>query len=280
MWHRFLRIFPGFWVCLLVSALCLAPIAFAHQNGSLSGFTSRANPLGYIVNNALLAIRQPTMGALVAKNPYTLSFNAPLWTLFYEFLCYISVGLLGVSGILRLRPFVVLAISTVLFVVFATPPLLVPALHSVPPSFRILEVILYFGFGACAFLYRDWIPIRGWLAALCALAIVFAMPTRAYGFVLPICLSYAVMYAAMKWPIRSFDRRVDLSYGIYIYAFPVAQILSIFGVNRLGPPAYFLATYAVTLGLAAASWFCIERPSLSLKHRFDRSPVGASATRA
>jgi peptidoglycan/LPS O-acetylase OafA/YrhL len=279
MWHRFLRIFPGFWVCLAASALVFAPLAFAHQNASLAEFVSRANPLGYIVNNALLQIRQPTMGTLVAQNPYSVSFNAPLWTLFYEFLCYISIAMLGYVGVLRFRPFAVVVISVSLFVVFAAPPLLVKEINSVPPVFRIIEVILYFCLGACAFLYRELIPIRGWIAGLCAIAVALAMPTRAFGIVLPVCLSYVVIYAAMKWPIRSFDRRADLSYGIYIYAFAVGQMLVIFGLNRFGSAPYFVATYAITLALAAMSWFCIERPSLSLKHRLDRGPM-AKDTRA
>jgi peptidoglycan/LPS O-acetylase OafA/YrhL len=275
MWHRFLRIFPGFWVCLAISALALAPLAFAHQNGSLAEFTSRAGSLGYILNNALLQVRQPTMGALVAHNPYTLSFNAPLWTLFYEFLCYISVAMLGLAGVLRSRPFIVLAVSVALFTVFAAPPMVAREIHSMPPAFRILEIILYFFVGACAFLYRGLIPIRGWIAGLCAIAVALALPTRAFGIVLPVCLSYVVIYVAMKWPVRSFDRRADLSYGIYIYAFAVGQMLTIFGFNRFGSLPYFVITYAITLVLATMSWFCVERPSLSLKHRFDRGSAGA-----
>ena len=35
IWHRFLRIFPAFWVCLMVTAFGLAPLAFAYQHGTL-----------------------------------------------------------------------------------------------------------------------------------------------------------------------------------------------------------------------------------------------------
>jgi peptidoglycan/LPS O-acetylase OafA/YrhL len=273
MWHRFLRIFPGFWVCLAICAFVIAPLAFARQGGSIAEFVTSANPLGYVVNNALLAIRQPTMGALVANSPYTLSFNAPLWTLFYEFLCYVTVAVLGFIGILRLRPFVVVGILVALLTVFAAPPLLLREVHSIPPSFRILEVIVYFCLGTCAFLYRDRIPIRGWAAGLCALAVILAMPTRAFGVVLPLCLSYAIIYVAMRWPIRSFDRRADFSYGIYIYAFAVAQTLTIFGINRAGSLPYFVLTYSITLALAALSWFLVERPSLAQKHLFERKAV-------
>lgn len=47
----------------------------------------------------------------------------------------------------------------------------------------------------------------------------------------------------------------DVSYGIYIYAFPVQQVLTLTGVNAIIPPAaFFVAPLTVTLVLAWASW--------------------------
>jgi peptidoglycan/LPS O-acetylase OafA/YrhL len=70
----------------------------------------------------------------------------------------------------------------------------------------------------------------------------------------------------MRLPLRGFDRRLDLSYGLYIYAFPVQQLLALYGVGALGFAPYFLSALAIAGALAAASWFAIEKPSLSLKH--------------
>jgi peptidoglycan/LPS O-acetylase OafA/YrhL len=62
--------------------------------------------------------------------------------------------------------------------------------------------------------------------------------------------------------------RTDLSYGVYIYAFPAQQLLAVTGLaTRLHPVLFFLAAVAATLPLAAASWFLIEKPSMSLKRR-------------
>ncbi|MEO6834367.1 MAG: hypothetical protein ABI231_00435 [Candidatus Tumulicola sp.] len=142
-----------------------------------------------------------------------------------------------------------------------------PAAHFEAPGFRSLELFVYFFFGAAAYPYRDRVPIRGWIACLAALAVVVALPTRADAAVLPTCFAYAVIYVAMKWPIRSFDRRIDLSYGLYIYAFPIQQLLVIYGFNVFGIVPYFSLTFALTVLLAAASWFIIGKPSLSLKRR-------------
>ncbi len=32
LWHRFLRIFPGFWICLVVTVLIFAPIIYWSEN--------------------------------------------------------------------------------------------------------------------------------------------------------------------------------------------------------------------------------------------------------
>ena len=270
LWHRFLRIFPGFWACLAVTAFAFAPLAFALERGSLAGFSAAANPIGYVVNNALLQIRQANVGAsLLAKNPYPDAFNASLWTLQYEFLCYLGIGLLGALGVMRRGRFSILLIAVALFVVFAAPPLMVAQVRSEPIAFRVLELFLYFAIGSCAYLYRDYIPVNGVAAAVCAAAALAALPTHAYAAVLPVCLPYAIAYVAMRWPIRNFDRYADFSYGLYIYAFPVQQMLALAGASVAGQPINFVLAFGATLGLAVASWFLVEKPSLSRKHVFD-----------
>ncbi len=51
----------------------------------------------------------------------------------------------------------------------------------------------------------------------------------------------------------------DLSYGLYIYAFPLQQVLAAHGMLSLW------LSIAVTLPFAAASWFLVEKPALRFK---------------
>ena len=80
-----------------------------------------------------------------------------------------------------------------------------------------------------------------------------------------------------EFPIKNFDKHFDLSYGIYIYGFPVQQVLIIYGLHRLGFPLYFAVTLAIVLGLAAASWFAVEQPALSLKGLRNAVPFASGA---
>lgn len=60
LWHRIIRIMPGYWVSLLVVAFVFAPIFYININGSLSGFDilSAGGPLDYVTNNFFLQVNQ------------------------------------------------------------------------------------------------------------------------------------------------------------------------------------------------------------------------------
>jgi peptidoglycan/LPS O-acetylase OafA/YrhL len=75
----------------------------------------------------------------------------------------------------------------------------------------------------------------------------------------------AYVALALAWlPIR-IER--DLSYGVYVLAYPAQQLLVAAGVAALGLPVLLGVTLAVVLPLAYASWTFVEHPVLSLKDR-------------
>ncbi|MES2723643.1 MAG: hypothetical protein V4656_10880, partial [Pseudomonadota bacterium] len=59
--------------------------------------------------------------------------------------------------------------------------------------------------------------------------------------------------------VKSVRVPADMSYGLYIYACPIQQILVMSGTLS------FWASVAATLPFAVASWFMVERPALRLK---------------
>ena len=266
LWHRFLRIFPAFWVCLVIVAFGFAPLVFYYEHGTLAGFTSGPySPWSYLASNALLQMNQYNIGALLSNVPLPSIFNKSLWTLQYEFLCYLSVAALGLIGALRLKASVAILFLFLLFV--NSTVLWEHGRHVTTEAYGVIGLLVYFAAGSCAYLFRDNIPMRWWIALLCAIALAISLPTRAYALFVAPCLAYLTLFAAMKLPLRNFDRRMDFSYGLYIYAFPVQQMLALYGVNTVGFVPYFFCALAIAFVFAAASWFTVEKPSLSLKNR-------------
>jgi peptidoglycan/LPS O-acetylase OafA/YrhL len=277
LWHRFLRIFPAFWVCLTVTALVFAPIAWLREHGTIAGFLSAANPSWrYVASNFFLRTGLTNIAGIFGSSPYRLEVNGSLWTLKYEFSCYLAVALFGVIGWLR-KPAAVALLAWGIYVIESTIAWNIGQ-QVTWPVFYAFGFFVCFAFGSAAYLFRDRIPMIGWLAAACGCIATASIPMRLHAFVFIPCFSYAVLYAAMKLPVKSFDRKIDLSYGLYIYAFPLQQLLALFGAPAFGFPIYLASSFVAALAFALASWTLIERPSLSLKKVWfgrERSPVPA-----
>ncbi len=78
-------------------------------------------------------------------------------------------------------------------------------------------------------------------------------------------IAYPMIWLGFHLPFQRVGARNDYSYGLYIYAFPVQQLLAIWGVLHWGFFAYFGLTMAITFPLAIVSWWAIEKHALKLK---------------
>ena len=95
-------------------------------------------------------------------------------------------------------------------------------------------------------------------------ALQWFVPGIAQYMHLPVAYGILALSAAVKTDVC---RHNDISYGVYIYAFPVQILLTIFGSASLGWILNAIMTFAITVGLAWLSWLYIEKPSLALKDR-------------
>jgi peptidoglycan/LPS O-acetylase OafA/YrhL len=275
-WKRVLRIFPAFLVCLLLTASFFGLLAYHRQYGGFSGYLSLSpdSPWGYFYRNMFLEIHQWNIGNLLQATPYQhnptglpQAFNGSLWTLIYEFKCYIGVAILGVFGILARARIVVLMLTVGLWAMMVKQLSYPSYFHAWPvvwdPSMVSLGFL--FGLGAVLFLYRDSIPISGTSGLVAVLVLLISFRTGTYMAIGQLALAYLCLWFAIALPLSHVDRYGDFSYGVYIYAFVIEQMLSLYGWQKLGFFAYvFLATLFTAL-LAMASWFLIEKPAMKLK---------------
>ena len=78
-------------------------------------------------------------------------------------------------------------------------------------------------------------------------------------------LAYPLIWLGIHLPCARVCAVNDYSYGIYIYAFPIQQLLAMWRVNQLGYWTYTLMALVVVIPLAVASWWLIEKHALRLK---------------
>ena len=265
---RVLRIFPAFWVSLIVTAFVIAPLSLVARGAPLDGaFWSGA--VRYVVNNAGLWVNHFGIAGTPLEVPYPGAWNGSMWTLFWEFLCYLGVLALGLAGLFRRRLVVPALFGLALLGVLATS-------YGPIGNFwlsRGSQFGVMFLAGTLIYQYADRIPLsRRWIVAALVLLVGSAwLPDYRLVAALPIAYLMIALGALGTHP--RLQVRNDFSYGTYIFAFPLQQLLATLGVASLGVPLFCLAGIAVTLPVAAASWFWIEKPALRLKKI--RRPVTA-----
>lgn len=281
MWQRFLRIFPAFWTCLLLSAFALGPAIYWFDHGELAGYfqfreSNRfATPLGYFRYNGLLQINQYRIRHIFVDNPGTDEINISLWTLATEFACYLLPPLLW---LLRWRPLrwaagLILASTFLISSCTSDWPMWESRmgsglLHWLPGLIRAPEQrywVVFFMVGWTAHALCRRIHAHGYIAAPAMVLALAACWCPLGGILMPFALPYFLLWVAGVLPWRAFDHKIDLSYGMYIYGFPVQQTLLWAGVAHASVMLHIGLAITIPMLLALASWTFIEKPCLKLK---------------
>lgn len=143
--------------------------------------------------------------------------------------------------------------------------------HSVA-VFTFLLYGLFFTIGSAFYVFRDVIRPNGALAlaALCIFVGTFHSP---YGFMGEVIgLPYLIYYVAhCPLPLWRLTRRTgDLSYGVYIYAFPIQQTIYATCSSFLGFWEMMALAAVATGCMAWMSWHFVEEPTLKWKRFFNR----------
>ena len=145
-----------------------------------------------------------------------------------------------------------------------------PSLFTNVHAFPFIDLSSYFLAGAAAWVMRDRIPFSPGLLAISLIGLYAAAGVALSDLALKLFLPYLVLYAAMAGGVGSRLKRAvgDLSYGTYLFGFPVT--LSVMAVGGgLSVHQTFGAALALTLICAWLSWHFVEQPCLRLKARVE-----------
>lgn len=260
LWRRALRILPAFWACLIVTAFLVAPLAAAatgerYQLGSA---------FGYVVSNFALSIQQTGIEATLQNVPLADIWNGSLWTLVYEFAAYVFAALALTIPWVRRHGAWIFAVLLVLVMVLqpvALGPLAVTQLVVV----NVLRLGVFFVAGMLLSFLSDRIRLTWWAlaAAVVLLAVLSGLGLAEHYGQLPYAFVLLWVGAKARIPI---GRDNDVSYGLYIWAWPVQQLLVLGGAQSLGPWWGAVLALACTLPLAWLSWKLVEEPAMRMRH--------------
>jgi peptidoglycan/LPS O-acetylase OafA/YrhL len=276
LWKRLLRLLPGLITACLVTVLIIGPIA---TELSLADYFNQRATYRYFKIIKLFPRYDDHLPGAFAALPSG-SVNGSLWTLAYEFTCYLLLLVAFLVFRKWYKP-TLLACFVVLWSTFLwwNPYLVNHPIVSLPVIHLnlsdLLNFGLYFAGGAVFYLYRDHI-VYSWknLFLLFSLLIVAYVLSSTLNFfsldvifwVRYLLIIYGILYFGLsKGPLNHFERMGDLSYGLYIYAYPVQQLIVHFAGSGISIFMMFLLSMLFTLPLAWASWNWIEKPSLGYK---------------
>lgn len=266
---RALRIVPGLAVCCLVTVVICA-LATSDAVGS---YFRNPETWGWLQNSLPFWLPQRVVLPGVFEDGAIHAPNGALWTLPYEVFCYVLAAAAALFGPKGMRTAMAGAAIFALAVLFGSAPDAALALTSDLSRKSLALFAGAFFFGAWLNGASDRHLARAVLLAGAAAFLARHDPTAALITGVLLYGSLAIWVGRNLHLDRVLTRGRDISYGVYIYAFPCEQL----AVRALPPhdllsyAAYYAAALTATVTLAWLSWIAVEKPALSAKAGLSRT---------
>lgn len=283
--NRSARIVPALAMDIVLSALILGPIV---TTVSTADYFSDISFYKYFFN--ILGFPHYVLPGVFTTHPWP-QVNISLWTIPWEISCYIIMASLIYLRMLN-RTFVIMSMAAAITMVGV---IIVGLDHGFPVHYQVHRVIHYFLggtgsrlvicflLGILFFQYRHSIPYSWTLFAICVLwCLGLAAFVRPYSIMslapimnvfAAIPMVYITIFLGMtRIPELPILRHGDYSYGIYLYAFPIQQVVYALHPGKF-PIANFCLSMPFVLAFAMISWHLVEKPILAYRKKFSFSPV-------
>ena len=276
---RALRLLPALVVCVWLLALVVGPIT---TTLSLGDYVTTPQTWVYPLRSSVLITFAGRLPGVFEHNPFVGAVDGSLWTLPLEACCYVMVAVLGALALLHRRA--LLAGALVVGLVALSPP--VDIASRLPGGAQntaaggnaeiVIHLVVLFLAGSLLYAARDRVRLSWWVAG--ALGVLWVVSWKSPWVVVTASLfiPYAILVVAYRAPVglNALVRPGDVSYGVYVYAFPVQQTIAL-AWKGVAPLAMLVIAAPITYLLGVTSWRLVESPTLALKSRV----VGTSRPR-
>jgi peptidoglycan/LPS O-acetylase OafA/YrhL len=271
---RVLRIMPALLVVCLILAFIYGPI-----------FTTAPLRIYYMdawqfLRNVVFLPHDYTLPGVFEGRP-SKGVNGSLWTLKFEIACYI-----GIAAALAMSRFRVKVVLLAWLLSFPVAAYLSDGRALEGAAFYVAlgsHLFRFFGAGALLYLLRRHVPIKPDLAWACFAVVLLGLLTPFFVEIAAVFGAYCLVAFAYlaPAPFKRLTAKGDISYGVYVYAWPIQQI---FAPLSYGLPTGWVLNCVLslpfTLLAGLASWRWVEKPALNLKRTRPRqTPQEVAGTR-
>jgi peptidoglycan/LPS O-acetylase OafA/YrhL len=253
---RVLRILPPI---LLVSGALAFVVGPLMTNLTVAGYFADPQTWLYVPFSGS-GLFVPGLPGVFSDLPFAGRINPPAWTLRYEIICYVGLGMVWLAGLITpARLPLLLATGTAIYFLFTfvidiRGSALVSALFGFGMSFMLGTAIYY---------YRDHIPVAGWPVLVFGFLTYLFFATSARDLLATLAFTSGSLWLGLvpKGPILAYNKVGELSYSVYIWHWPIGQTLFSLA-PRFSFYEFFLLVALLSIAIAAVSWSLIERPAL------------------
>ncbi|WP_313074099.1 acyltransferase [Melaminivora sp.] len=255
---RVFRIWPALIVVVLVCALVLGPWL---TNLPWSTYFQSSGVWSYVRGNLTMHPHYELPGVFVGQVSQVI--NGSLWSIPYEVDAYIVLIALFALGLHHYR-----LIATLVVALIILDPLTGNQLIFTwrPRQLSIDSLAPCFAFGALLALWKDKIHINA-TPAVGAFILFLAFKQSAHApYLLYAALFLGLLYLCSLPAVLALRLPVDASYGIYLWGWPVQQVLAL-NFPQQGLLFHRASAMLLAALLGVLSWYLIEKPAIRLGQR-------------
>lgn len=260
---RAARILPAYVSCIL---LCFV-LGIIFTDLSLGDFFCSLQPWKYLVSNLLfLNFLEPELPGVFQDNPAT-QMNGSLWSMKVEVVFYIVLPVF-LWLIKRFRKEAILVLCYLFSIAYGV---VCDVMYERTGNniffllkHQFMGQMIFFLGGSIILLYFDKLNrYYKYLFPLAAVLYLLSNGNEVLYYLEPITFGIVIITIAYHTPhLRFLHGKTNISYGMYLYHFPVIQVLIYYGMHQYNIYLTFVIALAVTLLLSALSWKFIEKPFL------------------
>jgi peptidoglycan/LPS O-acetylase OafA/YrhL len=260
---RILRVYPGFILLTVLTIAIVIPLSSGHLAGE------------HIETQVALAVWKTVSlsdlkySGAFSSNPFPGVINGSLWTIRFEFLCYIGLAVLSICGVLRRRRLCLALFALWLIVGFG-----IAVFH---PTIRqygyghdarandwdfVIRLVPAYLAGVVGYLYVDKLLItKSRIAGAVALLTAAVFIPHGMLIAMPLAVAYLILCFARSNSVRlhEFGKYGDFSYGTYLYAFPIQQLVMSEFRRPVSWEVLFVISTPLAIIAAAVSWHLVEK---------------------